>query len=510
MPKINKNKIIVILIFIFIFIGLTVRNLHLSAVPFYDWDEGMYAQIAKEIIKNKSIFTTFNGQVWLDKPPLVHIIIAGIFLLFGQSEFWARMGMIVFSFILLILTFKSAKKLYSIISPTKIPPTEELLASLIPMLILAASPVFVDRVALLNSDTPVAIGWMGYLLYQDQYWLKLFFLTLGVWSKSVLGLYPLCIDAGITLFRKIIFYKPQKQRFDNQIIFSQGLKIFILLLIPSLWYIAGLLKYEQGFIYNHFQSQVLKRISVPIELHIGNKFYYLSFLWEKMGLMNILFIIGYFLFSINLVSQIFKEKKKIFNQKNILAISLLCAPIPFFIFLTFMKTKIYWYVIMFFPFVCLSPLYIFLFLKRKIYRLLFFAGIAIYFIFNFSSQTFFSKSANDSTERIDLAKCIAKTSYNNVAFLVDEDERKIKNVLEAAHYDTTSSFFYGGSPSFVYYVQKKVDYYYSVQDFINKYKDYSLLIISKKDTQDSVIPPALYANKKTICDDKSWLTIVQY
>ena len=315
MHKINKNKIIVIAIFIFIFIGLIFRNLHLSSVPFYDWDEGMYAQIAKEIINNKSIFTTFNGQVWLDKPPLVHIFIAGIFLLFGQSEFWARMGMIIFSFILLILTYKSAKKLYSIISSSKINPTEELFASLIPMLILAASPVFMDRSALLNSDTAIAIGWMGYLLYQDQYWLKLFFLTLGVWSKSVLGLYPLCIDAGLTLFRKIIFYKPKKQRFNIQTIFSQGLKIFILLLLPSLWYIAGLLKYGQSFIYNHFQSQVLKRISVPIELHVGNKFYYISYLWEKMGLVNILFIIGYILFFINISIQIFKEKKKFFNQK---------------------------------------------------------------------------------------------------------------------------------------------------------------------------------------------------
>ena len=70
------------------------------------------------------------------------------------------------------------------------------------MLILAASPVFIDRAALLNSDMLIAIGWMGYLLYQDQYWLKLFFITLGVWSKSVLGLYPLFIDAGLSLFRK--------------------------------------------------------------------------------------------------------------------------------------------------------------------------------------------------------------------------------------------------------------------------------------------------------------------
>ncbi len=502
MPKINKNKIIVILIFVFIFIGLTVRNLHLSSVPFYDWDEGMYAQIAKEIISNKSIFTTFNGQVWLDKPPLAHFLVSGTFLIFGYSEFWARMSMVVLAFILLILTYLSAKKLYSLIFLSRVDPTEELMVSLIPVLILAGSPVFMDRSALLNSDTLIAIGWMGYLLYRDQYWLKLFFLTLGVWSKSVLGLYPLFIDAGITLFRKIILSKPQKQIPDIR-------KKILFLLLPSLWYIVGFLKYGQGFIYNHFQSQVLKRISVPIELHIGNKFYYLVYLWEKMGLMNILFIVGYILFLINFSIQILKEKKKFFDQKNILIISLLCAPAPFFIFLTFMKTKIYWYVIMFFPFMCLSTLYIFLFLKKRIYKLIFFTGVVVYFLFSFSSQTFFSKTLSDSTERIELAKCIAKTPYEKVTFLVDDDERKIRNVLEAAHYDTTSSFFYGGSPSFVYYIQRKVDYFYFVEDFIKKYKQYSLLIISKKDIENNLILPVLYLNKKIICNNNNWLTIVQ-
>ena len=510
MDKINKNKIIVITLFIFIFIGLIFRNIHLSSVPFYDWDEGMYAQIAKEIISNKSIFTTFNGQLWFDKPPLVHIVIAGTFLLFGLSEFWARMSMIIFSFILLILIYQSAKKLSSIISSSRMPPTEELLASLIPVLLLASSSVFMDRAALINSDTIIAIGWIGYLLYRDSYWLKLFFLTLGVWSKSVLGLYPLFIDITANLFQKLFINKSQKTKLNIRSIFFSLSKNFLLILLPSLWYLAEFFKFGNDFIYNHFQSQVLKRISVPIELHIGNKFYYFSYLWEKMGLMNIVFVVGYVLFLISVSRQILKEKKKFFNQNNILIMLLLCAPIPFFVFLTFMKTKIYWYVIMFFPFICLSPIYIFLFLKKKTYRILFFVGVAIYFLFNFSSQTFFSKSSNDSTERIDLAKCIAKTSYNKIAFLVDDDERKIKNVLEAAHYNTTSSFFYGGSPSFVYYVRKKVDYYYSIEDFIQKYKNYSLLIISKKDIQNNTVLSTLYLNKKTICNANNWLTIVQY
>lgn len=157
----------------------------------------------------------------------------------------------------------------------------------------------------------------------------------------------------------------------------------------------------------------------------------------------------------------------------------------------------------------MHKLYVYFFLKKKLYRILFFIGVATYFVINFSVQTYFSKTLNITNERIILAKCLAKTPYKSVGFLVDENEREIQNVLEAAHYDTTSSFYYGGSPSFVFYLQKALDYYYSVNDFIANHKKHSLLISSKKDVQNDPTIAKIFSNKKTICRDETWLTIVE-
>ena len=485
-----------IIAFLFIFLGLIVRNFHLAQILFYDWDEGIYAQVAQEIIKNKTLFTTFNGQPYFHIPPLLHSLIAFVFMLFGRSEFWARMSMIVVAFMLLILTYKAAKKIFLILSPND-KPQQVMLGSLIPVLILAASPIFIERSALINSDTLIAVSWIGYLLYRDSFWKKLFFLTLGVWSKSVLGFYPVLFDIFIWIFQK------------KKITVSKIRRYIIFITIPSLWYIAELIKYGNVFIYNHFLSQVLKRITVPIELHFGGKFFYLSFLWDKMGVINVLFIISYVFYGIYLIQALVKDRLCFFSKNNIFVFLFMIAPFPFFAFLTVMKTKIYWYVIMFLPFLCISLTYLYVSLKNKLLRIVFLIGIVVYFLVSFIPQTYLMKLNYVKPDKLKLAQCIAPKSYNKLAFLVDIEERKIKNFLEAAHYDTSISFYWGGSPSFVFYVKKKVDYFYNVDEFIKRAGDYHILVASKNDIKNSIPIQSLFTKKAVICDFGDWLSIVK-
>lgn len=485
----------VFLSFLFIFLGLVLRNLQLSKVLFYDWDEAMYAQIAQEMIKNKSLFTTFNGQIWLDKPPLAHALVAFVFATIGQSEFWARMIMVVISFVLLVLTYQASKKILLILKP-KATKHELIMGTFIPTLLLAASPVFIERSALINSDTLIAVSWIGYLLYRETFWAKLFFLTLGVWSKSVMGFYPLLFDAGVWIF--------QKRKFT----ISKVSKFFLFISLPSLWYVAGLIKYKNAFIYHHFLSQVFKRITVPIELHFGGKFYYMAFLWEKMGFINIFFIISYILYAIYFVRALAKDRLRFFTKNNLIVLTFMLAPFPFFAFLTIMRTKIYWYVIMFFPFMCISLIYLYIFLKNRFLQGMLFAGVVVYFLVSFIQQTYLSKVYYSPPDRLKLAQCIASKQYDRLAFLVNEEERKVRNVLEAAHYDTTSSFYYGGSPSFVFYVKKKVDYFYSIDEFVKRSSAYPVLVASKNDIDSNVSVQSLI-HKKKLCEFGEWLSIVQ-
>jgi len=484
----------VVFSFLFIFFGLIFRNFHLALTLFTEWDEGIYAQVAQEILNNKTLFTTFNGQVYLHLPPLVHSLIAFVFVLFGRSEFWARISLISIAFLLLILTYKAAKKIALILSPnTK--PVQIMMGSLIPVLLLASSSVFIERSALINSDTLIAVSWIGYLLYRDSFWKKLFFLTLGVWSKSVFGFYPVLFDMVIWIFQK------------KKITASKIQRYIIFIVIPSLWYIVGLIKYGNTFIYHHFLSQVLKRITVPIELHFGGKFFYFSFLWEKMGVINILFIINYFLYGIYVIRALVKHRLRFFNKKNLFIFLFMIAPFPFFTFLTVMKTKIYWYVIMFFPFMCISLVYLYVSLKNKLFQFVFFTVIVIYFLVSFISQTYLAKITYIQPDKLKLAKCIAPKPYNKLAFLVDFDERKIKNFLEAAHYDTAISFYWGGSPSFVFYVQKKVDYYYNIDEFIDNFQRYHLIVLSEEDLNSNIKLSSIIQRKKIKCQFGKWLGI---
>lgn len=484
----------IIVFYIFIFAGLIVRNVHLSSVLFSDWDEGMYAQIAEEILKNKSIFTTFNHQIWLDKPPLLHSLIAFSFSIFGRSEFYARMIAVVFAVALLVLLYFLSKKIMRQLFRYDIP-----IAHLIPVLIVAGSPIYLERATMLNTDIIIAVSWLGFFLYQDKLIYKAIFLIIGVWSKSVLGFYPLIVEFVSRLFTHFLGFKNKNTVNKTSPDKFNVIKYLTVLTVASFWYILGILKYGKYFIDVHFADQVLKRVYTPIELHFGNKYYYFQYLIDQLGFVNLFFICGYLLILFDFFNRLRKKGLGIVNSTAWASFIVLFAPVPFLLFLSIGKTKIYWYVIIFFPLIALTLSYLYLRIQNSIIRSIFTILALLYFSVNFMNQTFLMKINYSVPDRIRLAQCLNKMPGDNVAFLVDDDERKIKNVLEAAHYQTQSSFYYGGSPSFVFYLNKKMDYFYNIEDFITKKSQYPLIAYSVKDQNKLMI------KTKPVCQYGDWL-----
>ena len=128
--------------------------------------------------------------------------------------------------------------------------------------------------------------------------------------------------------------------------------------------------------------------------------------------------------------------------------------------------------------------------------------VSFFFLKNFIQQTFLLKPPQVNNEKVIIARCLSKTNKSKVFFLVDEQERKNRNFLEAAHYQTTSSFVYGGSPSFVYYVKKPVTFFYDQNEFKkNLNKNNVVYAINKNDK-----PIINFDIKKTICQTKNWLS----
>lgn len=54
------------------------------------WDEGIYAEISREMLHGSRFVPTWNFHPWFEKPPLLFWITAFFFRVFGVSEFWAR------------------------------------------------------------------------------------------------------------------------------------------------------------------------------------------------------------------------------------------------------------------------------------------------------------------------------------------------------------------------------------------------------------------------------------
>jgi 4-amino-4-deoxy-L-arabinose transferase-like glycosyltransferase len=60
--------------------------------PLTNWDEGIYAEISREMTLNGSLIPHWNYHPWFEKPPLMLWITTLFFKLFGVHEFWARAG----------------------------------------------------------------------------------------------------------------------------------------------------------------------------------------------------------------------------------------------------------------------------------------------------------------------------------------------------------------------------------------------------------------------------------
>jgi len=76
--------------------ALLLYGINLGSLPLRDWDEGIVAQVASEIAKAPEgtlrwLYPTLNGESYINKPPLVHLLIAWAYSLWGINEWTTRL-----------------------------------------------------------------------------------------------------------------------------------------------------------------------------------------------------------------------------------------------------------------------------------------------------------------------------------------------------------------------------------------------------------------------------------
>lgn len=263
---------------------------HLGSKPLVNYDESIYAQVAREALQNHTplgftwVGNTARHQpsMWFEKPPLMVWLVESAENVFGVNEFAARFWTAVFAILTLPLTFLFTRK-----------PSPSPLAPLMATAALFAGYQFVDYARVLQLDIPVGFCvslslfafWRGrerplfYLLF----WTAL---GAGVMIKSVIGLLPLPVIVIFSaLAREFGFLKSKP--------FGWGALLFLAIVLP--WHLVESIRYGREFWHQYLFYHLLQRYSTALEGNAGGVLFYAKILFRQQILFwSLVGSLGYF------------------------------------------------------------------------------------------------------------------------------------------------------------------------------------------------------------------------
>lgn len=421
----------------------------------FDWDEGIYAQLGSEMVESNSYLTpTWNGELWLEKPPMVAWVTALGIKLAGTNELGARLFMPLFAGLTLLAIFKLGTSLGGPLMGAS------------SMAILGYFNLFLSRARTVNTDGMLlaAITWTLWLLSSSgPPWLVGVVMGLAVMVKGPAGL------LAILIALPLLIHKSKKYLLST---------FYFLLLTILPWHLYAYFAHGMAFITPYLLEQVLRRATVPIEFHLESRYFYLNFLSKDLGYGVIITS----LLSFALMSKNWFIKKSL--DKNFLI--LWWVGLPLFIF-TLAKTRLSWYILPVYPGIALSIGYILSsFAKDKRSKVLvsiLVVGMIAQMLYHSFRYIDFGRPASPLSDTLAVAKDISSRDSGDIAMLVSSNERVAQAILPESQ-TISSSFRYGGAPSIVWYSHKRVHYYYNYDKFmadINDLKNIEFLIVTVGD-----------------------------
>ncbi|WP_373528759.1 ArnT family glycosyltransferase [Nostoc sp.] len=315
-------------LFILLVISLVLWLIFLGNSPLRDWDEGTYALVAREIYRTGNwLYPTIQGEPFLLKPPLMQWLIAWCYHLGGVQELTTRLPAAVLTALGVPLLYLVARLAFNQSLPA-------LFAALVYLTMLPV--VRHGRLAMLDGMT---ISFFLLLLFcllkarqNRRYSLGVgFCLGLIILTK---GLIVLLLGAIACLFLVA----------DRQLNLLKSPYLWVGILLgnaPAIaWYIAQWQHYGNSFLEVHFQAQAFDRLVQPVEGNSGPVWYYL-FELLKYGFPWLLFLPGGLYLA-------WKKRHQTWSSLVLVGIIIYLGTI------SFMRTKLPWYVMPLYPFLALA------------------------------------------------------------------------------------------------------------------------------------------------------------
>jgi 4-amino-4-deoxy-L-arabinose transferase-like glycosyltransferase len=292
-----------------------------------DWDEAIYAQMAREMLQADEWLVPHLGyEPFLHKPPLYIWFVASSFESLGISEFSARLPSALAGIALVVLTYAIGRTIYG--------RAAGLLAGV--LLLTTSGFVWFARFATLDTTVTLFIylAIAGYLRIthhrQSAYWYVVWAaVALAFLTKSAavfVGVGPIAMDLAL---------RGNVRTTLGSRHFWAGALIGALVLIP--WH--GYMYYRLGseFIDQYVFVNVLNRTTSSVDGHIGDGFYYLRVLYAQ-------FVPWVFLLPVVLGRALFRYRVSPPDEQLMIMLTLL----PVVAFSAF-DTKLPWYLASIYP-----------------------------------------------------------------------------------------------------------------------------------------------------------------
>ncbi|MFC1478256.1 ArnT family glycosyltransferase [Candidatus Margulisiibacteriota bacterium] len=306
----------------------------LGSTTLWQGDEGIYAEIAREMVESGNFITPYYNYVpRFDKPPLYFWLTSILYMLIGISEFTVRFWPAFFGFATVILTYFMGTKLYN--------RTAGLLSGVI--MLTGIQNVVQSRVAVMDTMLTFWLILCVYFLinwYRDNNW-KQFYLAAVAAGFAVLVKGPVgVIFPAIVLGISLLIKKDMKRILNIRVLTAFG--IFMLVAAP--WYIAAYLQNGAVFINEFFGYQNIARYTKAIEQHGAPWFFYI-----------IILLAGFFPWSPFLPLPVVKFFNKLKNkQLSFEHIFFAAWTLFIFVFFSFSQSKLPGYIFPIFPVLALA------------------------------------------------------------------------------------------------------------------------------------------------------------
>ena len=229
--------------------------------PLAEWDEGIYAEVSREMLGGSWIVPHWNLHLWLEKPPLMLWITAIFFKLFGVTEFWARAGS-TFSGIAIVAL------LHGWLARTR-----DLVSAWLSSIILLATFGFLhvchvgEMDVLLSLGACLALIGLSQIQSEDRKGWYLFWIgfAIALMTKGAAS-----VTIPMTAFLVAILQHWKLRHFG--VPFVTGVAIFAALVMPWHWEMYRL--FGSQFVQQYLGLHVITRATQQIEGHATHWWYY--------------------------------------------------------------------------------------------------------------------------------------------------------------------------------------------------------------------------------------------